>query len=314
MMIEREPFVFGKGWVHSRDLMYFYGATRQMSAADEFESVVLRWNGGEWGLWQVPTRMCSVVTSGRDDARTVFCTGIDGYVEVSEATGVHLESIDDAADGPDGLKHITFVRPIGERLFAVGMSRMVYVRDPMARAWSRADDGIRISRLSPEIDGLKSIDGNARQDLVAVALRGGIWVQTEGRWRGVDSPTNVKLESVRWIDDVLYVAGGAGLLLRGRPDALKAVHHHGPQETFWSIESYHGELYLATRSGSIWKLVGDDLHRIDLPGRARATTGWLHANDDMLLSVGERDLLVYNGIEWQRLEPPPPETPWPFEW
>jgi hypothetical protein len=308
--VDREPFVFGKGWVHSADLMYFYGATSEMNEADEFESVVLRRQGNEWGLWQVATRLCSVVTADNRGERVVVCTGIDGYVEIGERP----EAIDNAEDGPNELRHITFVRPFGQRILAVGMSRMVYERDVAAGPWRRMDDGIRIPRQSLEIDGLKSIDGDGRGNYVAVGLRGGIWIYRNGRWHSIASPTNVKLESVRWIDDVIYAAGGGGLLFRGRPDALELVEQTATDETFWSIESYRHELYLATRSNSLWRLVGDDLVPVELPRTPPVTTGWLHANDGVLLSVGERDLALYDGEAWRRLKPPPEDVAWPFEW
>jgi len=309
----REPFVFGKGWVHSRDLIYFYGATRAMNDADEFESVVLRWSAGTWGLWQVATRLCSVVTATQAGSRIVLCTGIDGYVEVSESGNVRVEAIDDTDDGPDRLRHITFVRPVGHHIFALGMSRMVYARS-LGGGWRRMDDGVRIPRQSPEIDGLKAIDGNENGELVVVGLRGGVWTRKDGPWRSVDSPTNLKLETVQWMSDTYYVGGGGGLLLKGESDSLKIVQHTAGSETFWSMAKYRGELFISTRRKSLWKLVGDDLEPVKLPGGANTTTGWLHANDDVLLSVGERDVLVYDGTQWTSLDPPPAEVAWPFEW
>lgn len=311
-MQEREPFIFGKGWVHSREVMYFYGATRAMGEADEFESVVLRWERGKWGLWQIGTRLCSVVTTAYTGPRTVICTGIDGYVEVSDGKSRHVEAIDRSKDGPNRLNHVTSVRPIGEQVFAVGMSRMVYARHAQG-SWHRMDDGVRIPRESLEIDGLKAIEGDGRGTLVAVGLRGGIWVWETGPWRSVVSPTNIKLEALRWLNGALYIAGGGGLLLRGQPDVLEIVHQTATEDAFWSMESYRGELYLATRRGSLWKLVGDDLERVELPGSPDVTTGWLHSNDDVLLSVGERDLFVYDGKDWTRV-PPPADAVWPFEW
>lgn len=312
--MKREPFIFGKAWVHTQDLIYFYGATRAMNGMDEMESVVLRWHKGQWSLWQVPTRLCGIVTTERAGVKSIFCIGFDGYVEVSKGERVYCESIDDSEDGPDHLRHVTHAYAFGEYIYALGMSRMIYERSPLQDFWHRSDQGVRVPLGDKEIDGLKAIDRGPFGELVVVGLRGGIWVLRDGIWRNADSPTNVKLEAVRWMDDVLYVAGGGGLLLRGTVDALQPVPHSAGRQTFWSMSNYQGELYLATRDNMLWKLNGDDLERVNLPGGAGVTTGWLHSSDGILVSVGERDICVLDGLCWSRLDPPADDVNWPFEW
>lgn len=312
-MSERVDFLFGKGWVHSRDLIYAYGATREDNASGKDESVVVRWKNGEWGLWQVATRLCGIATATAQAERIIYCVGIDGYVETYDSQGVRSEGIDAAADGPDDLRHITFMRPLGNHVFAVGMFRMVYRRDLRVPGWQRMDEGMRVPRESLEITGLKCIDGDGRGRYVACGFHGELWLYEQNRWRRLVSPTNVKLESVRWVGKTLYVAGGGGLLLRGPPDELEIVEQTTTKETFWSIECYRDELYLATGNSSVWVLRGDDLEPVKFPDSA-PSTGWLHANDGVLLSVGSSDLMLFDGDRWQSLKPPPPEVDWPLEW
>jgi hypothetical protein len=312
-MASKEPFLLGKGWVHSRDLMYFYGSTVDDDDNNRFESVVVRWNKGVWGLWQVATRLCGVCTTGDDRDRRIICAGIDGYVEVSDRNGVNVEAIDASAAGPNNLKHVTCVRSFGDHVLAVGMARMVYRRDAAGGGWRRLDDGVRVPKGSAEVAGFKSVDQCAEGRYIAGGFYGDLWLHEHGQWRRLPSPTNVKLEAVRWAnDDLIYVAGGGGILLRGHPDALEVVPQSSTKATFWSIEWYRSELYLATRAGSIWVLRGDELEPVDLGGER--TTGWLHANDDVLLSVGEHDAMVYDGATWNALEPPPSDASWPLQW
>src|SRR5687767_4473374 len=140
----QESFLLGKGWVHSCNLIYLYGVTRAANEADERESVVLRWKQGEWGLWQVGTRLCSVCSATHAGERTIITVGIDGYVEISDERGVHSEAIDDSDQGPNDLRHITSARPIGPHIVAVGMSRMVYRREVRGGGWSSIDAGARV--------------------------------------------------------------------------------------------------------------------------------------------------------------------------
>lgn len=313
-MSMQEPFLLGRGWVHSRDLIYLYGMTRAANEADEFEMVVLRWEQGEWGLWQVGTRLCSVCTAMNADDRVILTVGIDGYVEMSDDSGVAAGLIDDSANGPNSLRHITFARPIGSHFVAVGMSRMVYRSDVRGGGWRAIDADVRGPRSASEVSGFKAIDGDGQGRYLAVGLFGEVWLYENSRWRRIDSPTNVKLEAVRWIGDQVYIAGGGGIVLRGQPDALEVVTHTATKDTIWSVEYFDGAVYLATSRDSVWKLAGDDLEPVVLAENRRVTTGWLHANDGLLMSVGDHDVMLFDGKAWTPLEQPAADSDWPLRW
>lgn len=313
-MTMQEPFLLGKGWVHSRDLIYLYGATRAANEADLREMVVVRWKQGQWGLWQVGTRLCSVCTATSAGERVILVVGIDGYMEISKAGGDQAGLIDNSAEGPNDLRHITFARPIGPHFVAVGMSRMVYRCDVSGGNWQPIDAGVRVPRSSPELAGFKAIDGDGQGRYLAVGLYGEMWLYEGAQWRRLVSPTNVKLEAVKWVGDKVYVAGGGGVLLHGEPDALEIVTHTATAETFWSIEYFEGALYLATRVDSLWRLEGDDLQPVVPVEGRRVTTGWLHANDGIMLSVGEHDAMIFDGKAWTPLEQPAADSKWPLHW
>ena len=195
------------------------------------------------------------------------------------------------------------------------MSRMVYSRAMESSEWLRIDDGARVASGSAEIAGFKSIDGDGLGRYIAVGFYGDLWLYDERRWRRLTSPTNAKLECVRWVSESrAYIAGGGGILLRGQPDALEIVEQSSTKQTFWSMEWYDDHLYLATRDGSLWRLHDDDIVPVQLSSERAVTTGWLHANDGVLLSVGEHDLLVFDGHAWRSIDQPPLGADWPFEW
>jgi hypothetical protein len=314
-MAEKSSFIIGKGWVHSRDLFYVYGVTRQSNIDDAFESVVLRYSNGNWGLWQVATRLCAICTGEVNGERVVVTVGIDGLTEISDEHGTRVLEIDSARGGPDHLKHITFARRIGDRVYAVGMSRMVYYLELGSSTWLRMDEGTRVGSASTEIAGFKAIDGDGRGRYVACGLFGELWLYENGSWLRLASPTNAKLETVRWVADNRFVAaGGGGIVISGTPDALDVRVHPDAKHTFWASEWFGDCLYLATRNGTIWTLDADSLKPVDISGGKSVTTGWLHANDGVMLSVGEHDLLLYDGVSWTAVEQPSLDSDWPLRW
>lgn len=312
-MSDAVDFLLGKGWIHDAETIYLYGATEEANDQDERWSVCLRRSAGDWGFWISEFRVCGLCTLVERGERVVLTCGQDGTVTVSDANGVHDAVVDPGDDSPNDLRHLSFVRPIGADVLAIGMSRMVYRRTSGSMRWSRLDDGMRLRRGTSEVAGLRSIDGDGHGRYLAVGLYGEIWQFEDSRWRQLDSPTNVKLESVKWVDDDhVYIAGAAGTLLGGAPHALKLFQDPEMKDTIWSIEWFRDRLYLATNKGAIYVLDGERLQRLELvPG---ATTGWLHAAAGLLLSVGSRHAMLFDGIAWTVLSPQLDSSDVPFVW
>jgi hypothetical protein len=308
----KERFLFGKGWIHEPGRIYLCGAPESANERDEWLTAGIRWLNGSWGLWPVETRAISICTIIEQGERVVICAGNDGHVDVSDVDGAHVETIDPSDDGPNRLRHITAVRPVGNELIAVGMQRMAYRRDLGSKRWLSFDEGMRVPRSSPEITGLKDCDGSSGGNLLAVGFYGEIWRFAESKWTRLDSPIKVKLTSVRCVDgQTAYVAAGAGILrVEGNSPALFAALDEA-YATIRSLEWYRNELYAATNSG-IFRLRNRRFEPVELGHNHPVTTGWLHSNADMLLSVGERDVWLFDGQAWQELRMPGHDSDWPF--
>jgi hypothetical protein len=312
---ETVAFRLSKGCIHDGGPIYLYGTTREANENDEYWSIVLRLADSEWGYWALDTRLCGICTLEEEGERVVLCVGINGTMQISDAEGVHDVLIDNSEDGPNDLRHITAVRQIGQEVFAIGMSRMVYRRSPRSLLWYRMDDGIRLPTGTSRIAGLKAIDGDGRGRYLAAGLFGEMWLYEDARWNQLDSPTNVKLEAVRWVrDDLVFVAGARGTLLYGPPRTLKLIDDAEVRDTFWSIEWFRGQLYLATGTGSIYVLAGNGLKRVEPIAGVTITTGYLHAAGGHLLSVGARDALLFDGMTWRCLTRPADGSGVPFDW
>lgn len=315
VVAEKVPIRLGKGWIHNAQTLYFYGTTREANDNDERWSIALRWANGEWGHWIIEHRVCGICTLQELGDRVVLTSAIDGTVEISDAKGDHETVVDITDDAPNDLRNITAMRVIGEDVFAIGMSRMVYRRPPGSLTWYRMDHGMRLRTGTSQIAGLRAIDGDRRGRFLAVGLFGEIWLFEKQRWWQLDSPTNIKLEAVKWVSpDLVFIAGASGTLLYGSPHKLKLIEDLGIRDTFWSIEWFQDKLYLATGKGAIYALDDDRLRRQDpAPGR-EITTSYLHAADGHLLSVGPRDALLFNGSVWRAMSPQDEGAEFPFDW
>jgi hypothetical protein len=103
-------------------------------------------------------------------------------------------------------------------------------------------------------------------------------------------------------DGFVYAAGRRGLLLRGRHDRWEIVPQDVVQTDIWDLCSYRESLYLSTM---------DAVYRMDrqlVPiavqfGRdAPETCFRLAANRDVLCSVGAKDVMLFDGQAWTRID------------
>jgi hypothetical protein len=309
----RIPFLLGKGFIHDKGSIYFYGSTVAANARDEWQSLILQWSAGSWSCSLIETRLCGICAPAAL-GDVMVAVGLDGAFVVSKATGMHGDHVDPTPEGPSNLRQITALRAVGAEVFAVGMARMVYRLEPGSIRWRSIASGMVLPFGTGEVAGFKALDRDDRGRLAAVGFFGEIWLYENGRWRELDSPTNVKLEAVRWKEGELFIAGGSGTILYGEPDRLQVYDSTEIRDTIWSAEWFQDRLFLATGRGSVYSLGEGKLRKEELPGKGLISTGHLHAADGILLSVGAHDALIYDGAVWTVLDPPTGESTPPLDW
>src|SRR5688572_7255969 len=93
------------------------------------------------------------------------------------------------------------LRHIGSHLYGCGIQNMVQRQEKDGR-WVRVDQGT-FSPLKDYVDRtLRSIDGAGDDEIVAVGMRGEIWLQDGKAWSLQQSPTNYPLHTI------LHSSGG----------------------------------------------------------------------------------------------------------
>jgi hypothetical protein len=186
------------------------------------------------------------------------------------------------------------VREIGGVAHAIGIRGMVYRLDALDR-WTRIDEG-----LPHDFDG-QAIHGTGLSDLHAVGFRGDAWHFDGKVWRRQDLPTNRNLTSVVCAaDGTVYVAGHDGILLRGRPGQWESIEHGDTDENIWDLEWFAGQLFVSTLDG-LFSLQGDHLKPVAYGRHTPKSTYQLSANEGVMWSNGESDIMEFDGKTWTRI-------------
>lgn len=235
----------------------------------------------------------------------ILMLGIGGeIIEVTPGSGrPHPESkIDDGPEGPQFRGPMRDIRWIGSHFFAAGMARQVYRRDTPG-SWSRVDAGTVLPLGTKTVGGFNSIDGLSEDDIFAVGFGGEIWRRQKGKWRKLDSPSNVVLSRVRVVrPDLIYAVGQQGVLLEGRGDAWKIIEQAATSDDFWGLEWFREQLYIASEDCIYLLTAAGDLQEVDTGESEEDRTHYdLHANDGILLSVGQKTLLWTDGVTWHEV-------------
>jgi hypothetical protein len=184
---------------------------------------------------------------------------------------------------------------------------MVYRRSLGESDWHRFDDGMRLLQNDDAIAGLRSIDGASSTQLMAVGLEGEIWSCTSGIWTQEDSPTNIRLATIRHVGASTYVIGGAeGVLLVGNAGHWHTVSHEFSDQTFRCVEEWAGRCFVCSESEQLFELHLDDVPRLrPLALEVLPTVNWVAATEDRAYFLG-RNVVWSLGTDGWRDESPPP--------
>ncbi|MDB4984891.1 MAG: hypothetical protein JWN04_69 [Myxococcaceae bacterium] len=227
--------------------------------------------------------------------------GVEGEVECSRHTaegGVDFSGhVDPTETGPSGRGWLRDARYIDGRLYAVGMSRQAYVRDPRD-VWHHVE-GAMLAELGA-IAGLNCIGGFSDNEIYAAGLNGEIWRYDGSVWTQLVSPTNVQLNAMRRCGDFVYIVGSSGVVLRGRHDHFEVIATADDSDNLYAVTGFGADVYLASMR-KLYKLQADYLEEVDT-GLGEITAGALDANDGVLWSVGAHHLITTeDGQSWAQL-------------
>jgi len=289
-----ETVSFRTGVVRSSHIGYVVSEDTEVMDEGAPHTALLTWQNGKW-LKHFTDWIANSVCVRRKPKEQVVMIGEDGEFLVGGGGGALIEGEIPVDAGPSKKRGpLRSVRAIDGVPFAVGMGGVVFRQDQPDR-WVRNDDGI------PKTQHLESIDGFSTDDIYAVGRKGIIWHLNEGVWRHVVSPTNVILTSVCCASDGnVYACGLQGTLLRGREDEWQATEQQDTDADLWDVNWFKGKLYVSTMT-DVYELDGNELKYAF--GEDKPKTAYhLSSTDEVLWSIGGRDIMAFDGQRWTRIE------------
>jgi hypothetical protein len=294
---------FATGAIRSKEILYFAMTDDELRSHQDDHTFFVLWNKGEWGGGDVgrlqwnPTGVVVVqkpLLQGLliGEWGDCFCAGSGER---------HTEKIRDGKIDPADRGPLSGVGLIEGKAYAVGTNRQVYRRDGKDQ-WTCIDKGASLSEDSDDIASFEAIDGYSGKDIYAAGLGGEIWHYNGKKWSQIDSPTNVPLTKVCCAGDgKVYVCGRNGLVIRGRGDEWEKIDHDGTGDDFWGAAWFQNTLYLATRK-SLFTVDGEELKPVDFDDETPSSFYHLDAREGLLLSTGPKDLMLFDGKAWTRID------------
>jgi hypothetical protein len=269
--------------------------------------VMLKWSGGGWSVVHLPflAPICVDVVPGADPKRPGELTAISvagDFLRTGTLVQREEGKIDPTPNGPSARGWIRDLKRVGPNLYAVGMKRQAYLREPGA-SWRHIDQGIAQGLVAEkeQLSGLNGVDGFSPEEVYAGGLEGEIWRWDGARWHAVHSPTNAPLNAVHRSGDFIYMAGGSGVVLRGRGDDFEVVATEDDKANLYGLHGFGGEVYVASQR-KVYRLKDGALEEVDFGLGEPVTTGSLHAAGGVLWSLGVHHLVsTKDGVTWSQL-------------
>ena len=283
---------------------YLIGAViDELAEQDIDHAIILEIKADRCTYRRMPLALAGLARQANGDVLAVAC---DGQTKLFSSGGIVTEHVDEGEEGPSDLVTLRCINEIAGTLYAAGMGRHVYRQEPNGQ-WVAVDQGLFVpadDRTRPV--GINSIDGRADGQLVAVGWHGEVMTFDGHQWAVIQAPTNVVLTSVVVLSGGEAIAAGmAGLLLRGRESAWSVIPHDDTSKDFWGLVSFREQVFVSNYDG-VFRLDGDSLASTQMPDDV--TSAFLATNGAVLLSIGDKDLMVTrDGRDWQRVDFATPE-------
>jgi hypothetical protein len=296
----KDQFSFVTCAVRRQDLLYATVQKDTGKETGEAHFYLVVWHQGNWmhvNGWPWPSVAVDISLT---PAVQVAVMGPLGEVLFNGSNDEHDEKISHGADSPQRRGTLRCMRSIDGQLFTAGMDRQVYRRDGHNQ-WTLLTDPTMWPQKG-NAPGFEAIHGFDANNVYAVGWEGGIWHYDGQHWVQIDSPTSNILTDVWCADDGnVYACGRAGLLLRrGRSGQWQILDQHSCNDDLWSVRWFKGRLYLSGIRG-VYELVDDQMVPVDFGDDWSQTTYHLSSCEDALVSIGAKDVFIFDGIRWTRV-------------
>ncbi len=199
----------------------------------------------------------------------------------------------------DAYGYVEAIKKIDATLYVCGYGRQVYKFTD--GQWQSISDEIL---THDSATGFFDIDGSDSRHIYAVGWKGEIFFYDGNQWHKDDSPTNSHLASVCCAEDgSVWIAGNKGVVLHGRFNQWTQISSEEMTGNWYCVAVYEGKTYLAGNQ-QLAVVEGDEIVPLDVGVGREITTHKLSVKEGLLWSVGEKDILMFDGQKWQEIEHP----------
>lgn len=289
------------GVVRYGDLSYLL-ATYDDDVKDEIPHTrIYTLDAGKWGGEDLDWSAISASVCYSPEERFITISPLGRVHILGGGENMEEPSIKDKNFTPKKRGPLREVRGIAAgRAYAVGTCRQAYRRDAPGK-WVCIDQGAQASAKDNVETCFESIDGFSETDIYTVGWEGEIWHYDGKKWKEIDSPTNLTLFNVKCgTDGNIYACGQMGTLLRGRGEEWSSIEHDATEDNLRDLEWYDGSLYVSSMK-NIFKLVDNQLHKVELGKDVPSTCHHLNARDGIMWSIGAKDVMSFDGKKWTRI-------------
>lgn len=284
--------------IYTKEHVYIASVSDELAEKNIDHAAIFRWQNGKWAHKSVDVAICGMCAL-EDGKVTLLNMGVDGKAIEFLFPGEREEDVDISEDGPSDLLNLRCMNRIGSHVYVAGMARRVYRRNG-SNQWNAVDQGTYVHRNKRiKAIGFNGIDGIKESSIFAVGYAGEIWHSVNGTWIQEESPTNVVLNCVKCIsDNEVYIAGMAGMVIRGTAGEWEVLEQNLLDDDIWGITYFKGAVYISTYKG-VYKIDGDQLVSVDMRLSKPVTTAYIDAADGVMWSVGHKDIVyTEDAVNW----------------
>jgi hypothetical protein len=264
-------------------------------------SSIVNWKQDGWGDGGQTTWRTAGVAMIRHPLAQMIAVGEYGAALLLGSGDRHEETILTSDSSPEKRGPLRGVRSIENEILVVGMNRQVY-RRVGHDSWGNFDLGIPRDSNSKVVSGFEAIDGFSMSEIYAVGWDGEIWCCENGTWIAQTSPVNSVLVDVCCGGDgFVYACGRNGLLIKGKKGQWDIVDQGVFSEDLWNLAWYKNQLY-ASSMDNVFVLVGGELSPVYMGEDQAKTCYRLCADDGIMLSIGAKDVMSFDGVTWTRID------------
>jgi len=194
---------------------------------------------------------------------------------------------------------LRIVYSIDGMLYLGGMDGFLMKRNIKGRSWNNVCSNQKIvSNL-----GFEGMCGFGLNEIYVVGWDGSVALFSEQYYELLDFPVNTILTDVVCLkNNYIYVCGRNGTLIKGsKNNVWEILDNENVQEDFWSIVEFNSRIFVSS-SSAIYEIKDDKLIAVilDIEGIKNLSFFYLFSSNS-LWSIGEKDLLNYDGCKWRKI-------------